>query len=205
MVKKSRSWTLPNLSETNVVGFLITIGSISFVYEKWWWVTLDIVDLVPRTIEPKDRQCIAKSLKLFLQVKIWFFWIYTNCVELFSGLSSSTLITTHWLRSWFSVFKIRASSLSIAVWICSDLFFIWAVLCVVKISKASMKADGKSRSLGPQEKMNSCIKLDDIETKNYVCSPLRVFVSISWKVPFSAHVDSKSKTAMLIKSFCLSV
>ena len=42
--------------------------------------------------------------------------------------------------------------------------FIWALLSVAKFSKASKKNDTRSRILGSQRKMGSCIKLDDIDT-----------------------------------------
>ena len=75
------------------------------------------------------------------------------------------------------------------------------MLCVAKLTKASMKDGTKSRKLGSQSKMGSCIKLDDIDTETGMCAPIHVVVLVSLKLSSSTQVDSKSKSAMLFEEF----
>ena len=68
-----------------------------------------------------------------------------------------------------------------------------------------MKSDNKSRGLGLQRKNGFCIKLDKFTTEIGMCLPIQNSVSVSFKFLSSTLVDSKSKMAMLLKSFGLSV
>ena len=106
---------------------------------------------------------------------------------------------------WWRFSKERVSLFFIAVSLWKKFIFVWAFHCKAKFSKAKTKDDIKSQGLREQRKIEVSIKLDKIITEIGICFPIHVVVSVSLKFPSSTQIDSKSRMAMLLKSFCLFV
>ena len=133
-------------------------------------------------------KCCCKSVR-------WFFCICRNCLELFLQLSSTASTPTQCLSGWFSTSRERANFF--CTFNLKEIHFLLSFHFLANFSKASMKDDTKSRRLGPQSEMGSCIKLDGIDIENGMCLPTHNVVSVSFKSSSFTQVDSKSKTAML--------
>ena len=166
--------------ETQSLAFLITIGSMSRSFAKIGSKEL-LIRLMSHLalLKPKTSnvmQNLSEHSCMFLN---WFFCIHRNCVELFLELPSPTSKPTQWLRCWFRVNMLSASWLLLAVSIWRKFIFIWALLCVAKISKASMKDDIKSPGHRAQKTNGSGNKLDKIDTEIATRFPFQIVVSVS--------------------------
>ena len=64
-----------------------------------------------------------------------------------------------------------------------------------------MNDSTKSRGLELQRKIGSAIRFEDIETGMGTCLPVQVVVSEFLNFSSGIQIDSKSKTAKLVKSF----
>ena len=143
----------------------------------------------------------------------WFFRICKNCVgAFFSSLSSSkqwsSKSKTRCLRrQWRSLrdSRVRVSLLLIAVSTSRKFNFFWDLLCLSKPSTASMNDSTKSRGLEVRRKIGMAIRLEYIETNIGTLLPIQVVVSVFLKFSSGIQIDSKSKTARLLKRFWSSV
>ena len=77
-------------------------------------------------------------------------------------------------------------------------------LCT-KPSTASMNDSTKLRGWELQRNIGMVIRFEDIETDMGTCLPIQVVVSLFLNFPSGIQIDSKSKTARLVKSLWSSV
>ena len=75
------------------------------------------------------------------------------------------------------------------------------MLFVAQPSTASMNDSTKSRGLELQRKIGLAIRFEDIESDIGTCLPIQVVVSVFLNFSSGIQIDSKSKTARLVKSF----
>ena len=81
----------------------------------------------------------------------------------------------------------------------------WALLCVAKPSTASTNDSTKTRGLELHRNIGMAKRFEDIETDTGTCLPIQVVVSVFSSFSSGIQIDSKSKTARLLKSFSSSV
>ena len=110
-----------------------------------------------------------------------------------------------WQRRSLRDSRVRVSLLLIASYTSRIFNFIWALLCVAKLSAAPMNVSNKSRGLELQRNIGMAINFEDIENDIGTCLPIQVVVSVFFSFSSGLQMDQKSKTAWLLKSFRSSV
>ena len=132
-----------------------------------------------------------------------FICICNNWVEAQSSLSqSSWLICSRRLSRWVSFSKVLPNLFFFVVSIPGKKSFIWVLLCRARPSRYPIKDVTRWWGSELQSKIGSAIRFEEMDTEIWTCFPIQVVLFVSLRVSSWTQIESKSKIAKFLKSFC---